>query len=92
MLATHFRGGDRYVPSKFTKAVVVVICIQEVLSSNLAQVINYYPEIDFLWIASALQANTRIVHQIRPQLLPSTSFPSIYLSVILPFDTTVKPH
>jgi hypothetical protein len=52
MLAIHFRGGDRYLPSKFTKAVVVVICIQEVPSLNLAQVINYYLELDFLWFSS----------------------------------------
>jgi hypothetical protein len=51
MLATHFRGGDRYVPSKFTNAAVVVICIQQVPSSNLAQVINYYPKLD-LWFST----------------------------------------
>jgi hypothetical protein len=61
-----------------------ILHIQEVPGSNLSLETSY-PYRGILWFSSVLQANTGI--KIRPQLIPSKSFPILHPVITLSFNT-----
>jgi hypothetical protein len=70
-----------------TCCVVAWVTFLDIQDSNLGPK-DSYPDWGFLWFPWSLQANSRRVHQIRPQSLPFISFPNHWSLIILPFDTT----
>ena len=64
-------------------SVTLLACIWEVSVLNLSRVAAYHDV--FRTFPQSLRANSWIVPQIRPRLLPSTFYP-ITLQIILPVD------
>jgi hypothetical protein len=68
------------------KQISLLLCIQEILGSNLVTETSYSNM--FRLFYSAPKADVRTVSQIRPWPLSSTFFPIHLTLIMIPFDAT----
>jgi hypothetical protein len=79
------RENEKLEPNVVVEWLTLLLRIREVPGSNL-DLETGYPHCDFRGFPQFLQANVRIVPQMRPRPLSSTHIPIHHLPIILLFD------